>query len=114
MPDIFLSQFREDVIHLPVQLFSHPLLQGLSFEALMLYGMLLCAQELGDKTDENGEKYAQVTLKDVARIFRCGSDRAKRIVHELDPIHGAGLIRTRKFPDGHTATYVSRAPKQNS
>ena len=104
----FITRYEQDATHImiPTALFSHPNLKELSGDALLLYGMLLCIQEVGNETDENGKKCIHITLKEIAEVLRCGTDKASRIYHELNK----NLITTKKYADGHTVTYVNTSP----
>lgn len=104
----FAERFKEksSLFFLPVDLYIHPYFSKLSCEAVTLYGILRCIQEIGDETDFEGKKCISFTINEVTEVFHCGIDKAKRIVHELDTKNGAGLIVTRKLSDGHTITYI--------
>jgi len=109
MPDsTFITRYQEKngYIIFPVALYSHPALKHLSIEALTLYGMLLCIQEQGSEVDENGVPCVHVTIGEIADVFRCGLDRAKRIFHEIDSNSECPLISTKKYASGHTVSYV--------
>lgn len=97
---------KSGYIHFPAALYAHPAFSSLSGEALLLYGICFSMQEFGETRDEEGNKCIRLTQKDVRDIFRCGAERAARIMHELDSRHGAGLLATKKFGNGQTVIYV--------
>ena len=67
---------NHNCIYLSTNLFIHPALKDLSFEALMVYGMMLCVQE------EEGPGI-RITIQDIRQILRCGTTHASTIMHEL-------------------------------
>lgn len=103
--DNFISRYAEDndFIYMSTNLFCHPALQDLSFEALMVFGLLYCAQEIQGKP-------VHVTIQEIRQILRCGTTHASSVMHELldSPHH---LISVKKYPDGHTETIVNQNPK---
>ena len=103
--DNFISKYsqKNNCLYLSTNLFIHPALSDLSFEALMVYGMLLCVQE------EEGPGI-RVTIQEIRQILRCGTTHASTVMHELldSPHH---LVSVKRYPDGHTETYINGSPE---
>ena len=90
------DQFR--YIQLPTILLEHEKFSGLSLESIVLYSMMLNRISLSFKNgwiDEKSRIYIYFTMEEVMRKLRCKSDKAVKIMAELDD-KGIGLIERKR------------------
>jgi len=91
------DQFR--YIQLPTILLEHEYFSGLSLESIVLYSMMLNRISLSFRNgwiDENSRVYIYFTLDEVMKKLRCKTDKAVRIMAELDAVKGIGLIERKR------------------
>ena len=104
------EQFR--FYRIPRMLITAPQFKSLSTDAKLLYGLMLDRMALSAKNgwyDEAGRVYIYYTLAEIMEELNCGHDRALRMLAELDPVKGIGLIERRKQGQGKpTIIYVKR------
>lgn len=80
---------------IPKALFDYEIFKDLSTDAKLLYGMMLDRLGLSVKNnwfDDNGHAYIYFTLASIMECFQCGSDKATKLLNELDTKRGIGLI----------------------
>lgn len=91
------DQFR--YIQLPTILLEHEYFSGLSLESIVLYSMMLNRISLSfknDWVDESSRVYIYFTLEEVMKKLRCKSQKAVKLMAELDVDKGIGLIERKK------------------
>ena len=79
----------------PKVLFTEPCFKTLSCEAKVLYGLMLDRMSLSLKNkwfDEQDRAYIIFTIEDVMELLNCKSQKAVKIMKELDAEDGIGLI----------------------
>ena len=85
---------------IPKALFTESRFQGLSCEAKILYGMMLDRLGLSicnQWFDSQGRAYIIFTVEDVMGIMGCQSQKAVRLMKELDTADGIGLIEKKRI-----------------
>ena len=91
------DQFR--YIQLPTILLEHEYFSGLSLESIVLYSMMLNRTSLSFRNgwiDENSRVYIYFTLEEVMKKLRCKTDKAVKVMAELDADKGIGLIERKR------------------
>ncbi|MFR4284867.1 replication initiator protein A [Enterococcus sp. DIV0098] len=91
------DQFR--YIQLPTILLEHEYFSGLSLESIVLYSMMLNRINLSFKNgwiDEHSRVYIYFTMEEVMKKLRCKSQKATKIIAELDVDKGIGLIERKR------------------
>lgn len=94
------NEKKHSFLMCPRDLFENPKYQHISMETKSLFIMILDRCKLScrnsDKfTDENGAVYAIYTIEEICKKFRCGKNKAVRMLRELE---SADLIyRKRKL-----------------
>ena len=91
------DQFR--YIQLPTILLEHEKFSGLSLESIVLYSMMLNRISLSFRNgwiDEHSRVFIYFTLEEVMIKLRCKTDKAVRIMAELDSVKGIGLIEKKR------------------
>lgn len=86
-------------IRLPKLLFTDRHFRSLSFEAKVVYGILLDRMSLSVKNDwidEDNRVYISFTVSSLADEIGCSRDKAGRILSELDAIKGIGLVERKR------------------
>ncbi len=86
-------------IKLPKLLFTDRHFTGLSFEAKVVYGILLDRMSLSVKNDwidENNRVYISFTVSSLAEEIGCSRDKAGKILSELDDSKGIGLVERKR------------------
>ena len=73
----------------PKALFTNPRYNGLSADAILLYGILLDRVSLSVKnkdrfTDRYGDVFVYCTLEEVCKVLSCGHDKATKKLRELE------------------------------
>ncbi|NLD18436.1 MAG: replication initiator protein A [Tissierellia bacterium] len=98
------DQFR--YIQLPTILLEDEMFSSLSLESIVLYSMMLNRISLSFKNgwvDEESRVYIYFTIEEVMRKLRCKSEKATKILNELDSEKGIGLIERRRQGQGKPA-----------
>ncbi len=93
-------------LRIPKVLFSNPQFNKLSDSAKLLYGLMLDRMGLSIKNgwfDKNRRAYIYFKIDEVMKYMNCASEKATRIVAELDSIKGVGLIERKKQGLGRPA-----------
>lgn len=88
---------------IPKILFTSPRFRCLSDSAKLLYGLMLDRMGLSIKNgwvDSENRAYIFFTTKDVMAQMNCGSEKATKILAELDGVKGVGLIERKKRGQG--------------
>ena len=86
-------------IRLPKLLFKDRHFRSLSFEAKVVYGILLDRISLSVKNDwidEENRVYISYTVSALAEEIGCSRDKAGRILSELDSVKGIGLVERKR------------------
>lgn len=84
----------------PKALFTEEYFRSLSCEAKILYGLMLDRMGLSIKNqwfDSQGRAYIIFTVADVMNILGCQSQKAVRLMKELDTSDGIGLIEKKRI-----------------
>lgn len=85
---------------IPKALFTESHFQALSCEAKVLYGMMLDRLGLSIRNqwfDSRGRVYIIFTVEDVMGVMGCKSQKAVRLMKELDTVDGIGLIEKKRI-----------------
>ncbi|EOS38925.1 hypothetical protein C808_02242 [Lachnospiraceae bacterium M18-1] len=85
---------------IPKVLFTAECFKSLSCEAKVLYGLLLDRMSLSIKNrwfDEEDRVYIIFTVEEIAELMNCGTQKAVRLLKELDADKGIGLIEKRRL-----------------
>ena len=85
---------------IPKLLFTDPILTKLSSDAKVLYGILLDRMNLSMKNnwiDEENKVYIIFTIEEIAEIMCCATQKATKILQELDDKKGIGLIEKKRL-----------------
>lgn len=85
---------------IPKALFTEGHFQSLSCEAKVLYGMMLDRIGLSIRNqwfDSQGRAYIIFTVEDVMKVMGCQSQKAVRLMKELDTVDGIGLIEKKRI-----------------
>lgn len=85
---------------MPKALFTERDFEELSCEAKVLYGMMLDRMGLSIRNqwfDSLGRAYIIFTVEDVMGVMGCGSQKAVRLMKELDTADGIGLIEKKRI-----------------
>lgn len=97
---------------IPKLLFSAPEYKDISIGAKLLYGLMLDRMSLSVKNgwfDENGRAFIYFTISDISNQLSCGSEKANKLLFELDSEKGCGLIERKKQGQGKpTVIYVKK------
>ena len=91
---------------IPKLLITSPVFKKLSDSAKLLYGLMLDRMCLSIKNgwlDENNRAYIFFTTNDVMEQMNCGSEKATKMLAELDCEKGIGLIERKKQGQGKPA-----------
>lgn len=91
---------------IPKVLVTSPQFKRVSDSAKLLYGLMLDRMGLSIKNgwvDENNRAYIFFTTKDVMEQMCCGTEKAIKILAELDSEKGIGLIERKKQGQGKPA-----------
>ena len=86
-------------IRLPKLLFTDRHFKSLSFEAKIVYGILLDRMSLSVKNnwiDEKNRVYITFSVNTLAEEIGCSRDKAGRILSELDVVKGIGLVERKR------------------
>ena len=84
----------------PKVLFTAECFKSLSCEAKVLYGLMLDRMSLSIKNrwfDEKDRVYIIFTVEEIAELLNCGSQKAVKLMKELDSNQGIGLIEKKRL-----------------
>lgn len=84
----------------PKILFTAECFKELSCEAKILYGLLLDRMSLSVKNhwlDEEERVYIIFTVEEIAELLNCGTQKAVKLLKELDSEKGIGLIEKKRL-----------------
>ena len=97
---------------LPKALITDSYFKHLSTDAKLLYGLMLDRLSLSVKNnwiDEENKVYIYFTLEDICELLNCKTDKAVKLLAELDSSKGIGLIERVKQGQGKpTKIYVKK------
>ena len=85
---------------IPKILFTAECFASISCEAKVLYGLLLDRMSLSIKNrwmDEEGKVYIIFTVDEIAELMGCGTQKAVKLLKELDVDKGIGLIEKKRL-----------------
>jgi len=85
---------------IPKLLFTDPIFAKLSSDAKVLYGILLDRMNLSMKNnwiDEENKVYIIFTIEEIAEIMCCATQKATKILQELDDKKGIGLVAKKRL-----------------
>ena len=85
---------------IPKLLFTDPIFAKLSSDAKVLYGILLDRMNLSMKNnwiDEENKVYLIFTIEEIAEIMCCATQKATKILQELDDKKGIGLVEKKRL-----------------
>ena len=85
---------------IPKLLFTDPTFSKLSSDAKVLYGILLDRMNLSMKNnwiDEENKVYIIFTIEEIAEIMCCATQKATKILQELDDKKGIGLVEKKRL-----------------
>lgn len=85
---------------IPKMLFTMECFRGISCEAKVLYGLMLDRMGLSVKNrwfDEEDRVYIVFTVEEIAEMLSCGTQKAVKLVKELDAEKGIGLIEKKRL-----------------
>ena len=91
---------------IPKILVTSPQFRNISDSANLLYGLMLDRMTLSVRNgwfDENNRAYIYFTIKEIMETMGCATEKATRIVAELDSKKGVGLIERIKHGQGKPA-----------
>ena len=95
---------------IPKLLVTDERFQGLSTDAKLLYGLMLDRMSLSLKNgwlDEQGRVYIYSPAEEIMSLLHCRSEKASKLLAELDSKKGIGLIeRVRQEQGKPTTIYV--------
>ena len=104
----------------PKVLFTEPCFKALSCEAKVLYGLMLDRMSLSIKNrwfDEEDRVYIIFTVEEIAELMNCGTQKAVRLLKELDSEKGIGLVEKRRLGLGkpnviYVKNFMVKQPKK--
>ena len=101
----------------PKVLFTAECFKSLSCEAKVLYGLMLDRMSLSIKNrwfDEEDRVYIIFTVEEIAELLNCGTQKAVKLMKELDDNQGIGLIEKKRLGLGKpNVIYVKKfIPKE--
>ena len=85
---------------IPKLLFKNEYFKNLSSDAKILYGLMLDRMSLSIKNrwfDEEDRVYIIFTVEEIAELMNCGTQKAVRLLKELDSEKGIGLVEKRRL-----------------
>ena len=102
---------------IPKALITDPYFKHLSTDAKLLYGLMLDRLSLSMKNnwiDERNRVYIYFTLEDICELLNCKTEKAVKLLAELDTNKGIGLIERIKQGQGKpTKIYVRKFIQEN-
>ena len=84
----------------PKVLFTAECFKALSCEAKVLYGLMLDRMSLSIKNrwfDDEDRVYIIFTVDEIAELMNCGTQKAVKLIKELDTRNGIGLIEKKRL-----------------
>ena len=124
MNDIIFDYYRGveaeqySFYRIPKMLFTDTIFQDLSCEAKVLYGLMLDRMSLSLKNhwmDEEERVYIIFTVNNICDLMNCGTQKAVRLLKELDVKTGIGLIEKKRLGLGKpNVIYVKNSFKYSS
>ena len=84
----------------PKVLFTAECFKSLSCEAKVLYGLMLDRMSLSIKNrwfDDEDRVYIIFTVDEIAELMNCGTQKAVKMIKELDTRNGIGLIEKKRL-----------------
>lgn len=84
----------------PKLLFTDERFKSLSSDAKILYGILLdrmSLSKMNEWLDEENRVYIIFPIEDIAEIMKCGTQKATKLLKELDGKNGIGLVEKRRI-----------------
>ena len=84
----------------PKVLFTAECFKSLSCEAKVLYGLMLDRMSLSIKNrwfDDEDRVYIIFTVDEIAELMNCGTQKAVKLIKELDTRNGIGLIEKKRL-----------------
>ena len=106
MNDIIFDYYRGveaeqySFYRIPKMLFTDTIFQDLSCETKVLYGLMLDRMSLSLKNhwmDEEERVYIIFTVNNICDLMNCGTQKAVRLLKELDVKTGIGLIEKKRL-----------------
>ena len=91
---------RFSFFRIPKLLFTDSTFSKLSSDAKVLYGILLDRMNLSMKNgwlDEENKVYIIFTIEEIAEIMCCATQKATKILQELDDKKGIGLVEKKRL-----------------
>ncbi len=85
---------------IPKMLFTAEYFRSISCEAKVLYGLMLDRMGLSIKNrwfDEENRVYIVFTVEEIAELMDCGTQKAVKLMKELDADKGIGLIEKKRL-----------------
>ena len=110
--DYFYNRQSEmyNFIRLPMVLMEDKIFESISIEAKVLYSYMLNRMGLSYKNgwiDEDGKVFIYYTIESIKDQFNCASEKANKLIAELDIKSGIGLIEKKRQGLGkHNRIYV--------
>lgn len=86
-------------IRLPMVLMEDKIFDSISIEAKVLYSYMLNRMGLSYKNswiDEDGKVFIYYTIESIKEQFNCASEKANKLIAELDIKSGIGLIEKKR------------------
>ena len=124
MNDIIFDYYRGveaeqySFYRIPKMLFTDTIFQDLSCEAKVLYGLMLDRMSLSLKNhwmDEEERVYIIFTVNNICDLMNCGTQKAVRLLKELDVKTGIGLIEKKRLGLGKpNVIYVKMRREKNN
>ena len=107
---------------IPKLLFTDETFRNLSSDAKVLYGILLDRMSLSMKNgwiDEENKVYIIFTIEEIAQIMCCATQKATKILQELDYTKGIGLIEKKRLGLGkpnilYVKNFIVQSPDKES
>ena len=93
----------------PKVLFTESCFKTLSCEAKVLYGLMLDRMSLSIKNrwlDSEDRVYIIFTVEEIAELMNCGTQKAVKLVKELDSSNGDWIDREETSGTGKTECYL--------
>ena len=99
--DYFYNRQSEmyNFIRLPIVLMEDEIFESISIEAKVLYSYMLNRMGLSCKNgwiDEDGKVFIYYTIESIKEQFNCASEKANKLIAELDIKSGIGLIEKKR------------------
>lgn len=92
---------------IPKLLVTDERFQGLSTDAKLLYGLMLDRMSLSLKNgwlDDQGRVYIYFPAEEIMSVLHCRSEKASKLLSELDSKKGIGLIERIRHGQGKPTT----------